>query len=95
MDRRSLKGSADVKLAVKRILDSKTFDNGVICASEQSIVTESVIRDEVVAELKKQGAYFLNSHERDKVGAILMRDDNTMNPKIVGKTALYAYLWLG
>lgn len=81
--------SADIKLAVKRIIDSKTFDNGVICASEQSIVTESVIRDEVIAELKKQGAYFLNKTEREKVGKILMRANNTMNPKIVGKNALY------
>ena len=81
--------SADVKLAVKRILDSKTFDNGVICASEQSIVTESIIRNEVIAELKKQGAYFLNREERDKVGSILMRANGTMNPKIVGRTAVY------
>lgn len=81
--------SADVKLAVKRIIDSKTFDNGVICASEQSIVTESVIKDEVIEELKRNGAYFLNKDERDKVAKILMRANNTMNPKIVGKTALY------
>ena len=81
--------SADVKLAVKRILDSKTFDNGVICASEQSIVTESIIRNDVIAELKKQGAYFLNREERDRVGSILMRANGTMNPKIVGRTAVY------
>ena len=81
--------SADVKMAVKRVLDSKTFDNGVICASEQSIVTESIIRNEVIAELKKQGAYFLNREERDRVGSILMRANGTMNPKIVGKTAVY------
>ncbi len=81
--------SADVKLAVKRILDSKTFDNGVICASEQSIVTESIIRNDVIAELKKQGAYFLNREESDKVGSILMRANGTMSPKIVGKTAVY------
>ena len=81
--------SADVKLAVKRILDSKTFDNGVICASEQSIVTESIIRNEVIAELKKQGAYFLNREERDRVGSILMSANGMMNPKIVGRTAVY------
>lgn len=81
--------SADIKLAVKRILDSKTFDNGVICASEQSIITENSIRNEVISELKKQGAYFLNREERERVGNILMRANNTMNPKIVGRTALY------
>jgi len=81
--------SADIRKAVKRIIDSKTFDNGVICASEQSIVTEEVIKNQVVDELKRQGAYFLNKDERNKVGSILMRANNTMNPKIVGKTALY------
>jgi acetaldehyde dehydrogenase (acetylating) len=44
--------TADIPLAVKHIFDSKTFDNGTICASEQSIVTESCIRDRVVAEGK-------------------------------------------
>ena len=81
--------SANVKEAVRKIIESKTFDNGVICASEQSIVTEEVIKNQVVDELKRQGAYFLNKDERNKVGSILMRANNTMNPKIVGKTALY------
>jgi len=80
--------SADIRLAVKRILDSKCFDNGTICASEQSIVTEECIRDEVIAELKNQGAYFLSPEEKEKVGSILMRG-KTMNPAIVGKTAQY------
>ena len=47
--------TADIPLAVKRIFDSKTFDNGTICASEQSIVTESCIKEQVVAEVKRQG----------------------------------------
>ncbi|MBP9478044.1 MAG: acetaldehyde dehydrogenase (acetylating) [Sebaldella sp.] len=81
--------SANIALAVKRILDSKTFDNGVICASEQSIVTENVIKSDVISELKKQKAYFLNKEERDRVGNILMRANGSMNPKIVGKTAVY------
>ena len=87
--------SADIRKAVKRIIDSKTFDNGVICASEQSIVTEEVIKHQVADELKRQGAYFLNKDEREKVGKILMRANNTMNPKIVGKTALYVAAMAG
>ena len=55
--------SADVKLAVKRIFDSKTFDNGTICASEQSIIVERCMEDKVRAELKAQGAYLLNPEE--------------------------------
>ncbi|MDR1768471.1 MAG: acetaldehyde dehydrogenase (acetylating) [Propionibacteriaceae bacterium] len=81
--------TADIPLAVKRILDSKTFDNGTICASEQSVVTEDSIREAVVAEFKRQGAYFLDPEEKAKVGAILMRSSGTMNPAIVGKTPQY------
>jgi len=77
--------SADIKLAVKRILDSKTFDNGVICASEQAIVVEECSKDEVIEELKNQGAYFLSKEESDKLGKFLLTPKGTMNPQIVGK----------
>lgn len=77
--------SANIPLAVKRILDSKTFDNGVICASEQSIVVEKDIEAQVVAELVDQGAYFLSKEESDKLGKWLLRANGTMNPQIVGK----------
>ncbi|MTK12171.1 MAG: acetaldehyde dehydrogenase (acetylating) [Clostridiaceae bacterium] len=78
--------SANVSLAVKRILDSKTFDNGVICASEQSIVVESSMKETVIKELKKQGAYFLNEEESQKLGNFILRANGTMNPQIVGKS---------
>ena len=79
--------SADIPMAVKRIFDSKTFDNGTICASEQSIVTESCIKDKVVEEVKKQGGYFLNAEETQKLSGFILRANGTMNPKIVGKSA--------
>ncbi len=79
--------SANIPLAVKRIFDSKTFDNGTICASEQSIVTEACIKDQVIAEVKKQGGYFMSEEETAKVGRFIMRANGTMNPKIVGKSA--------
>ncbi|SHF52090.1 acetaldehyde dehydrogenase [Desulforamulus putei DSM 12395] len=78
--------SANIPLAVKRIIDSKTFDNGVICASEQSIVVEKEIKDQVVAELKKQGAYFLTQEESDKLGKYMLRGNGTINPQVVGKS---------
>ncbi|MCL2293487.1 MAG: acetaldehyde dehydrogenase (acetylating) [Spirochaetes bacterium] len=81
-----IEASANIKLAVKRILDSKTFDNGTICASEQSVVTEAKIKDAVISEMTAQGAYFLNEEQSDKVAKILMRANNTMNPAIVGKS---------
>jgi acetaldehyde dehydrogenase (acetylating) len=79
--------SANVKQAVKHIMDSKTFDNGTICASEQSVVVERCMKDTVVAELKAQGGYFMTPEESKKVEKILLRADNTMNPAIVGKSA--------
>ena len=85
--------SADIPMAVKHIMDSKTFDNGTICASEQSIVTESVIEDQVVAEVKRQGGYFLDEEQSKKLEKMIMRANNTMNPAIVGKSAVsYTHL---
>lgn len=78
--------SADIPMAVKRILDSKTFDNGTICASEQSIIVERVKEGEVKAELVKQGAYFLSDEESDKLARFILRPNGTMNPAIVGKS---------
>lgn len=78
--------SADIKLAVKRILDSKTFDNGVICASEQSVVVEKSMKEAVKEELIRQGAYFLNEEESKKLGSFILRANGTMNPQIVGKS---------
>ena len=80
--------SANIKLAVKRIIDSKTFDNGVICASEQSIIVEKVIREQVKEELLAQGGYFLNPEESKKLSNFILRSNGTMNPQIVGKNAL-------
>lgn len=78
--------SADIPLAVKRILDSKTFDNGTICASEQSIIVETSNKTTVVAELKRQGAYFLSTEESAKLEKYIMRANGSMNPQIVGKS---------
>lgn len=79
--------TADVKKAVKRIMDSKTFDNGVICASEQSIIVEPSNKQEVINELKKQGGYFLTEEQSEKLGKFILRANGTMNPHIVGKDA--------
>ena len=79
--------SADIPRAVKRIMDSKTFDNGTICASEQSIITERCIEQAVVEELKRQGGYFMTPEESDRLAGFILRANGTMNPKIVGKSA--------
>ncbi len=78
--------SADVKMAVKRIFDSKTFDNGTICASEQSIIVEKCMEEKVVAELKAQGGYLLDQDQSDKLAKFILRANGSMNPAIVGKS---------
>ena len=78
--------SANIILAVKRIIDSKTFDNGVICSSEQSIVVERSIKYKVLEELIKQGSYLLNEEESNKLAGFLSRPDKSLNPEIVGKS---------
>ncbi len=79
--------SADIPIAIKHIFDSKTFDNGTICASEQSIITEKCIADDVIQEAKSQGGYFLSPMESEKIGKLILRENGTMNPKIVGRSA--------
>lgn len=79
--------TADVAEAVRRIFDSKTFDNGTICASEQSIVTEHCIEKQVADEVVRQGGYFLDADQSEKVARFILRENGTMNPKIVGKSA--------
>ena len=78
--------SADIKKAVKQILDSKTFDNGTICASEQSIIVERCMEAKVVEELKSQGAFVLTQEQSRQLGKFILRANGTMNPMIVGKT---------
>ena len=79
--------TADVALAVKRIMDSKTFDNGTICASEQSVMCDCDMESAVRVEMEKQGAYFLNDEQIAKLGKFILRANGTMNPQIVGKSA--------
>lgn len=78
--------TANVQKAVSNIMSSKTFDNGTICASEQSIIVEECNREEVLAELKKQGGYFMTEEETQKVCKILFKNGHTMNAKFVGRT---------
>ncbi len=78
--------TANIQKAVSNIIASKTFDNGTICASEQSIIVEECNREEVVAELKKQGGYFMTAEETEKVCRLLFKNGHTMNAKFVGRT---------
>lgn len=87
--------TADIPLAVKRIIDSKTFDNGVICASEQSIIVEDSIKDTVINELKNQGAYFLDELKSKKLEKCILGPSGTMNPRMVGKSVEFISQMVG
>ena len=78
--------TADITLAVNSIIHSKTFDNGMICASEQSVIVMHSIYDKVREEFKNRGCYVLNEEEKDKLRK-LMVIDGKINSKIVGQTA--------
>lgn len=78
--------TAHIKMAVNSILLSKTFDNGVICASEQSVIVLDEIYEEVKREFEERGAYFLKDDEIEKVRNIILVKGN-INPDIVGQSA--------
>ncbi|HEY3364340.1 MAG TPA: acetaldehyde dehydrogenase (acetylating) [Symbiobacteriaceae bacterium] len=78
--------SADIPAAVGCILASKTFDNGTICASEQSVITEHIIRERVRDEFRRQGAHFLTPEQKAKLEAVAITPKGSANPAIVGKS---------
>ena len=78
--------SADIVLAASSILHSKTFDNGMICASEQSVIVLKGVYDKFKKEIKARGAYFLNAEETDKVRKTILIN-GALNAKIVGQKA--------
>ena len=79
--------SADVKTALEMILRSKTFDNGTVCASEQSIMVLRDMEQMVRSAASGMGYYFMEEAEARKLAAVLFRPGGAMNPEAVGKTA--------
>ena len=81
--------TADLRMAVESIIHSKTFDNGMICATEQHITVLSSVYDEVKALLQEARCYFLNDEEADKVAKVFFNPKNHgVNPPAVGQTAV-------
>lgn len=80
--------SADVYRAVNDLILSKTFDNGMICASEQAVILDQEIYDAAKEELRAHGCYFLNEAEKNKIEKLVIREPHgTINPDIVGRPA--------
>ncbi len=80
--------SADVEKALGCILRSKTFDNGTVCASEQSIIVEKTMESKVKEAAAQMGFYFMNTQEAGLLAKLLFRPTGALNPDIVGRTAL-------
>jgi acetaldehyde dehydrogenase (acetylating) len=81
--------TANVEKAVMDILTGTCFDNGTICASEQSVVVDAPIEAAVREQFKLQGGHFLNAGEAEKVASVLLTPQRTLNAGIVGKSAEY------
>ena len=80
--------SANVSQALDRILQSKTFDYGTVCASEQSIVVEKSMEQQVLALAAEKGFYLMDQQEAGCLAKLLFKPNGTLNPQIVGKPAL-------
>lgn len=78
--------TANIVLAVNSIIHSKTFDNGMICASEQSVIVSDKIYDRVIEEFMRRGCYLLNAEETEKVRKTIIIN-GALNAKIVGQSA--------
>src|SRR6267142_4436233 len=81
--------TANVKKAVRDIIIGKTFDNGVLCSSENSVVVDQSIADDVKREFQAQGGHFMNKAETDAVARALVTPQRLPNPALVGKSAVY------
>ena len=83
-----IEGSADIRQAVRDIIKGKTFDNGLLCSSENSVVVDSSISEEVRREFQSKGAYFLSEPEQKLLSRALVTPQRLPNPEYVGKSAL-------
>jgi acetaldehyde dehydrogenase (acetylating) len=81
--------TADVRKAVRDVVTGKTFDNGVLCSSENSVVVDESIAEAVKREFQSQGGYFMSKAEMDAVARMLVSPQRLPNPALVGKSASF------
>ncbi|MCL2588239.1 MAG: aldehyde dehydrogenase family protein [Oscillospiraceae bacterium] len=80
--------TANIQRAVKDIIQSKTFDNGIVAAAEHSLVVEACISDAVKHELQQNGAFFMTGEQSDALGEILFSKDGSLNGEVIGISAV-------
>src|SRR6266568_1672231 len=81
--------TADVPKAVRDVVTGKTFDNGVLCSSENSVVVDGPVVEEAKREFVKNGTYFLSDDEADNVARVLLSPQRLPNPALVGRPATF------
>ena len=79
--------SADVEQALEHILRSKSFDNGTVCASEQSIIVEKAMEDKVLQAAKRKGVHLMTTDEAGRLAKLLFKPNGSLSPDVVGKSA--------
>ena len=84
-----VESSADTKKAASDIIAGKTFDNGLLCSSPNSVVVDAAIAEELKREFVNQGAYFLNPAELDAIANVVIGPQRLPNPAIVGRPAVF------
>ena len=84
-----IESSADVAKAVRDIVTGKTFDNGLLCSSENSVVCDAPLVEEVKRQFVANGAHFMSAAEIDAVGRVLVTPQRLPNPKLVGRPATF------
>lgn len=78
--------SADVAKAARDVLAGKTFDYGTVCASEQAVIVDAPVKEQVIEELVRNGGYFLSGAEIEKINSIILTPSGAINPDLVGRS---------
>jgi acetaldehyde dehydrogenase (acetylating) len=78
--------TADIAKAVRDIIAGKSFDWGTLCSSEQSMLVDAPVREQVISELRKNGAHLCTAEEKQQVAAVLVQPNGAVNPELVGRS---------
>ncbi|RCK75935.1 MAG: Acetaldehyde dehydrogenase, ethanolamine utilization cluster [Ignavibacteriae bacterium] len=81
--------TANIRKAVADILSGKQFDNGVLCSTESALVCDAPIKEQVVAECKRLGGYFVEGEDKQKLARLMFTPKGELNPAVVGKSAVF------
>jgi acetaldehyde dehydrogenase (acetylating) len=90
-----IEASADIPKAVRDVLAGKCFDHGTICASEQALIVDRTVEDQVRANLQAEGGFFLNSTQAEALANIVVTPNRHLNPRVVGQPATTLARWAG